>query len=78
LYKTANPCRCGISDPLVLEFHHRDPATKSFNISDLRYTMEAVAVEIQKCEVICANCHRRQHYDNIRPEFRRSIGSDPL
>jgi hypothetical protein len=52
---------CGISNPLVLEFDHIDPETKSANVSDLvmrRLSWKRVFAEIQKCVVRCANCHR--------------------
>ena len=59
-YKKHNPCvDCGEPDPIVLEFDHlRD---KKFTISKYRGgTMEALKLEIAKCEVVCANCHRRR------------------
>ena len=57
----SRPCLdCGQSDPLVLEFDHR--GDKSFNVSkglrDLDWA--AVLAEIAKCDVVCANCHRRR------------------
>jgi hypothetical protein len=56
-----NPCvDCGETDPVVLEFDHlRD---KRFNIGTAvtRYGWDAIAAEIEKCEVVCANCHRRR------------------
>jgi hypothetical protein len=61
-YLLSNPCvDCGESDPRVLEFdHQRD---KSGNVADfLRggYSWERIVEEIDKCEVRCANCHRRK------------------
>lgn len=59
-----HPCvDCGESDPIVLEFDHRDPAEKSFNIGDgvgRAYGTERIKAEITKCDVRCANCHRRR------------------
>lgn len=56
-----NPCvDCGESDPVVLEFDHlRD---KKFNISKaLRdRSWKSILAEMAKCEVVCANCHRRR------------------
>jgi hypothetical protein len=55
------PCvDCGESDPMVLEFDHL--GEKSFNIAKgLRtHSWQAVLDEIAKCEVVCANCHRRR------------------
>ena len=56
-----HPCiDCGETDPVVLEFDHR--ADKLFNIgSDLtNRKWEAVLDEMRKCDVVCANCHRRR------------------
>jgi hypothetical protein len=59
-----HPCvDCGESDPIVLEFDHRDPALKRFNIGGAathRFTLRVVQAEIEKCDVRCANCHRRK------------------
>jgi len=60
----AHPCSdCGIADPVALEFDHDDPAAKLKTIYKLihqAYSWEAVAAEIAKCHVRCANCHRRR------------------
>jgi len=56
-----HPCAdCGEPDPLVLEFDHL--GHKHFNISKgLRdRNWDSVLAEIAKCEVVCANCHRRR------------------
>jgi hypothetical protein len=60
-YSRSHPCvDCGETDPVVLEFDHL--ADKSFNIGQaLPYRRwKAVLDEIAKCEVVCANCHRRR------------------
>lgn len=54
---------CGESDPIVLDFDHRDQATKSFNIGDvarLGWSLKKALAEAEKCDVVCANCHRRR------------------
>ena len=56
--------RCGFSaHPECLDFHHRDPASKTFTISkkvgDVKH--ETLLAEIEKCDVLCANCHRMVH-----------------
>lgn len=65
-YLSAHPCvDCGESDPIVLEFDHRDPVAKDFDISNMRFkafSLGRVMEEIAKCDVRCANCHRRRTY----------------
>jgi hypothetical protein len=51
--------RCGNSDGRVLDFHHRNPGEKLFTISNRRTLGEkTILAEIEKCDVLCANCHR--------------------
>lgn len=60
-YFRDHPCvDCGETDPLVLEFDHRED--KAFNISEgLRdRNWQSILDEIAKCDVVCANCHRRR------------------
>lgn len=60
-YFRAHPCAsCGEEDPLVLEFHHKNPDEKTSDISVLKKSStEKLFAEIAKCDVLCANCHRR-------------------
>jgi hypothetical protein len=58
-----NSCQiCGESDPVVLEFDHRNGLEKSASISNLirDASWETIESEIRKCDVLCANCHRRK------------------
>ncbi|CAL9977399.1 HNH endonuclease [Vibrio phage D260] len=59
-YLRENPCTdCGEENPIVLEFDHVDPNNKSDNISNMMSkSWENIKEEIDKCEVVCANCHR--------------------
>ena len=60
-YLESHPCvDCGEPDIIVLEFDHVR-GTKRNNIANMvrRYSLEAIIAEIAKCEVRCANCHRR-------------------
>ena len=55
--------RCGERRPWVLQFHHRDPSHKQFNIcSSSLYSVDKMMEEIAKCDVLCANCHFDLHY----------------
>lgn len=60
-YLLKHPCvDCGELDPVVLEFDHVN-GDKRGNIAELKWcSMETVIEEISKCEVRCANCHRRK------------------
>jgi hypothetical protein len=54
---------CGESDIVVLELDHIDPTTKLFSVSQavkLGYRGDAILDEIKKCQVLCANCHKRK------------------
>lgn len=63
-YLREHPCvDCGESDPVVLEFDHRNAETKRFAVAQMierRYSWHAILGEIAKCDVRCANCHRRK------------------
>ncbi|MGN7859566.1 hypothetical protein ACTJI8_03200 [Microbacterium sp. 22303] len=64
-YLLVHPCvDCGIADPVVLEFDHLPEFTKRFEIARAitasTRSWAAIAEEISKCEVVCANCHRRR------------------
>lgn len=62
-YLVLHPClECGEDDVIVLDFDHRDPATKTSSISELacRVGQQKLLAEIAKCDVLCANCHRRK------------------
>lgn len=76
-YKEAKPCAdCGIKYPsYVMDFDHLDGFEKEFNIGSAsqRYTLEKVKIEIEKCEVVCANCHRIRTY-NRRTNTERVAG----
>jgi hypothetical protein len=57
---------CGENHPAVLDFHHRDEDTKFKGISKMvaqGYPLERILEEVAKCTVLCANCHRRFHWE---------------
>ena len=62
-YLVTHPCvDCGEADPIVLEFDHVK-GKKTCDISKMSGHARSLLViekEIAKCEVRCANCHRRK------------------
>lgn len=70
-YKKSLRCElCGENHPACLEFHHINPAEKNFAVSRQheRPSHEAMLAEIAKCKVLCANCHRKEHYSQREAE----------
>lgn len=65
LYLANNPCSvCGEGRLPTLDFHHRNPEDKDGNVTKILnsgYSWEVVLAEIEKCDVLCANCHRILH-----------------
>jgi hypothetical protein len=65
-YLKEHPCvDCGEGDPVVLEFDHREPSQKEITIGDLcsrHFGMTRIVKEVAKCDVRCANCHRRKTF----------------
>jgi hypothetical protein len=55
---------CGYSRCLTaLDFHHIDESTKEFGLSQrsLTRSWEKILIELKKCVLVCANCHREIH-----------------
>lgn len=55
---------CGYNKCLdALDFHHIDPSLKSFSVARDKHTMswEKLTTELDKCVILCANCHREIH-----------------
>lgn len=65
-YKSRLSCIvCGENHPAVLQFHHLNPDEKDFDISQATHngvSFEKIKSEIDKCVVLCANCHFKEHY----------------
>lgn len=87
-YLTMHPCvDCSEADPVVLEFDHVN-GDKMASVSEAAYarawTWERVEAEIAKCEVRCANCHKRKTAreqgwyvggQSQPPDMRKQIGT---
>lgn len=61
-YLCENPCTdCGESDILVLEFDHlKDKKSEIYPLIIRPAGLPELIRELEKCEVVCANCHRRR------------------
>lgn len=60
-YLMKHPCKCGEDDPVLLDFHHKNPAEKAANVAALmtrRRPWAEILQEIKKCKVLCVRCHR--------------------
>lgn len=62
-YKAHRGCaHCGDTRYYVLDFHHPDQ-NKEYEVSQMHgFSLEKIIREIEKCEVLCANCHREEHH----------------
>ena len=58
--------RCGYNKyPDVLEFHHKDPTIKEASWTKMRlWGQDKLKLELDKCAILCANCHREVHYES--------------
>jgi hypothetical protein len=69
-YKRERSCAdCGLSGkefPYVLDFDHKNGSfNKKFNIGSWSHSVlsiKAIEREIAKCELVCANCHRKRTF----------------
>jgi 5-methylcytosine-specific restriction endonuclease McrA len=81
-YLSTHPCvDCGEDDPIVLDFDH--VGEKSFGIASAvqrSMNLDKVRAEIAKCEIRCANCHRRKTHRTFKHQTRyiRKAGDENL
>lgn len=76
------PCTdCGEPFPsYVMDFDHRDPLTKLGNVSTMvkkSIPWETVLKEIEKCDVVCANCHRVRTHERAHPNACKKVEMSP-
>ncbi len=66
-YKGGKCCICGYNKCLSsLQFHHLDPTKKDFTISSKSSTsIEKIKLELDKCILVCANCHGEIHSNQV-------------
>lgn len=65
-YKGGSCISCGYNRCLrALQFHHRDPNKKDFQIAGRLRSWNNVLIEINKCDLVCSNCHAEIHDSSL-------------
>ena len=63
---------CGYDKSIAaLEFHHKDPENKSFQLDSRHLSntnIEKIIMEVDKCVLLCSNCHKEIHYPSLNKE----------
>lgn len=75
-YKGCACIDCGLKTEMicVYDFHHRDPALKEFTIMvNSHREWSRITAELDKCDLVCANCHRIRHHQ-MREEKNQKRG----
>lgn len=66
-FKSKLSCeQCGENHISTIDFHHIDPEKKEFEVSFLvgaNYSKATILKEVNKCKILCANCHRKLHFN---------------
>lgn len=68
-YKKSLSCvRCKEYHPACLDFHHQDRNKKDASVSNMvsqGFAIKTIKIEIDKCIILCRNCHAKEHYKNL-------------
>jgi hypothetical protein len=61
---------CGETHPAALDFHHRDGERKVHVVSKMcaQFSLVRLMEEIDKCDVMCCNCHRKLHHSGRKSQ----------
>ncbi len=66
-YKSKLKClKCGERHVSTIDFHHRIGSKEkgvSIMVAD-GYSIKRIKEELEKCDALCANCHRKLHFKN--------------
>jgi hypothetical protein len=78
-YKGGCCVDCGlestIDNRVVFDFHHKDPSKKEVSLSSssmISLTWEQICQELDKCELLCSNCHKLRH-DHYKRGLRPTL-----
>ena len=63
--------KCGEKDDRVLDWAHKKPGTKRIPISPW-YPMRALLKELPLCVLLCANCHRKKDYAEMKRRSKKN------
>ncbi len=65
-YKSNLSCsKCGENHPATIDFHHKGKKENQVaQMAHWGYAIENIKKEIDKCQILCANCHRKVHWKN--------------
>ena len=58
---------------MALEFHHRNTTEKEFAISKFKLYkfIDMIKNELDKCDVLCSNCHKEVHHELAKEKWNR-------
>lgn len=74
-YKGSKCSKCGYDKCIAaLDFHHINKNDKNFQISkNYKKDFLEIKSELDKCVLLCANCHREEHYEDISFHHKKKI-----
>ena len=74
-YKGGKCNECGwIGNIAAFEFHHKDKNEKSFQIGHVaNKKWEVIKKELDKCNLLCSNCHQIKHANNTNEKFLKEV-----
>lgn len=74
LYKGSKCKKCGYNDNIAaLDFHHLDLKEKDFGISASHVGWDKLKKELDKCIILCSNCHREEHNKDMNLDIVRVV-----
>jgi hypothetical protein len=78
LYKGGKCVNCGYNKCYsAMEFHHKDPSQKDFQMSKTTRSLISTLIELDKTILLCSNCHRELHSGLFNVEDLKDLGPTP-